>query len=638
MSKNLVVIGSALILSLSISANAQSAGSLDNTAIGATMPASGAFTSLSASGVASFDNVAISGGSISALSAPLGLAAGGTGATSALGATSQLQYQAAAVGAIARSVGSKLADRLNLKDFGAKCDGVTNDDAAFTAAFVALKPGTELDLPAGTCVFSTSHSLPVVSNVGIVGAGSGQTTLLYSGADASTDLLVVGDGTTSLAGWSLRGFTIQSSTPMTGGSALHLQRMQNGNALTDVNAGAFNQSGSNLFDGIWLDNVNVFSYDHFNIQVKNEGLKMNGSASNAEGSDIFLDHGAITFSNIGYHVGGGQGGVYFGNVLAFEDGVNYQIDNALAHSPNREIFFSDLSISDGSFTYGIYVNDALAAESPIVINGAIASAGFPVPGGGPDGIDVYIKQWGNGRVSFGPGQLYNASQDGLRVDDPTTIVTIDPSRMIFNNQGYGVNATVNTSRIGNFSQFQASNSLGNQSPGVQPLPFQGEFDHVMQYAAGQQRAIQWAAGGATRWKLLTDGTAETGSNSGSNLEFANFSDDGSFRGIPLQIDRASGAVSIANGLTVNGQDVLPLKATSGSLGGSPLAAGACTSSSVAMAGAAPGMALLATPDAYPGAGYDWHAYVSSAGGVTVELCAIAAGSPVASVYHVRAFQ
>ncbi|UTV56500.1 glycoside hydrolase family 55 protein [Burkholderia arboris] len=382
--------------------------------------------------------------------------------------TSVSQFRSTAPGSVSRTVIDKLQDVVNFRDFGGKCDGTTNDDAAMNAALSNLSAGELLVFPAGTCVFSTPKALPIVQNVSIRGAGARQTVLLYTGSNTTSDLWTVGDGTTSMTGWSISGLRFDSTTTMTAGAALHLKRMQNGSELFDVDAGVFGQPSRKLYNGIWLDNVNVFKYSKFNIQVQNQGLMMNGSPTSDEGSDIFLDDGVVTFSNIGYHVGGGQGGVYFGKILAYGNGTNYQVDNALAARLNREIFFSDQCISDGSYGYGVWINDSLTSNAPIVMNGAFGSAG--VLGGGPNGIEIYIQKWPNGRISLGPGQLYNATSDGMRVDDASTIITIDSTRHIAYNGGYGVNATVPTTNIYSLSQYAVSNTLGNYSSNVKLGP------------------------------------------------------------------------------------------------------------------------------------------------------------------------
>jgi hypothetical protein len=80
---------------------------------------------------------------------------------------------------------------------------------------------------------------------------------------------------------------------------------------------------------------------------------------------------------------------------------------------------------------------------------------------------------------------------------------------------------------------------------------------------------------------------------------------------------------------------LPLSGTTASIGGSALALGACTSGTVNVTGATNSMAVVATPATYPGDGMVWRPYVSSAGVVTVKVCAAVAGTPVASTYIVR---
>jgi hypothetical protein len=83
---------------------------------------------------------------------------------------------------------------------------------------------------------------------------------------------------------------------------------------------------------------------------------------------------------------------------------------------------------------------------------------------------------------------------------------------------------------------------------------------------------------------------------------------------------------------------LPLSGTTGNIGGSSLATGACTSGTVNITGATTSMAVVASPATYPGDGMMWRPYVSSAGVVTVKVCASVAGTPTASAYNVRVVQ
>ena len=81
-----------------------------------------------------------------------------------------------------------------------------------------------------------------------------------------------------------------------------------------------------------------------------------------------------------------------------------------------------------------------------------------------------------------------------------------------------------------------------------------------------------------------------------------------------------------------------MSGTTGSIGGSALTAGQCTSGSVGITGVATNMAVEASPVTYPGDGMAWRAYVSSANSVTVKVCADVAGTPAASAYNVRVLQ
>ncbi|MGS1072344.1 transporter [Burkholderia glumae] len=83
---------------------------------------SGSFASLSSSGPVTF-------------STPLAFASGGTGATTALGATGNLQFQASLSGAGGRSVASKLSDVVSILDFpGCDKTGTTDSTACIQAA------------------------------------------------------------------------------------------------------------------------------------------------------------------------------------------------------------------------------------------------------------------------------------------------------------------------------------------------------------------------------------------------------------------------------------------------------------------------------------------------------------------------
>jgi hypothetical protein len=96
----------------------------------------------------------------------------------------------------------------------------------------------------------------------------------------------------------------------------------------------------------------------------------------------------------------------------------------------------------------------------------------------------------------------------------------------------------------------------------------------------------------------------------------------------------SAANTQANGVPIDAGNV----ATTTSLGGSALVAGACSAVTVAVTGLTTSMDVHATPQTYPGDGNWWEAYASAAGTATVKVCASVAGTPTASLYNVRVIQ
>jgi hypothetical protein len=83
-----------------------------------------------------------------------------------------------------------------------------------------------------------------------------------------------------------------------------------------------------------------------------------------------------------------------------------------------------------------------------------------------------------------------------------------------------------------------------------------------------------------------------------------------------------------------------LQGTTGSIGGAALANDACAVGTATVIGATTSMVADVSPVTYPGNGFMWLAYVSSANTVTVRVCNLYGLNnqvPAASVYNVRVF-
>jgi hypothetical protein len=83
-------------------------------------------------------------------------------------------YTPAGTGAVATTVQTKLRESVSVKDFGAVGDGITNDAAAFTAAWTASNPKAVL-VPAGTYLITGTVTGKFYS-FGVVTISSGTVT------------------------------------------------------------------------------------------------------------------------------------------------------------------------------------------------------------------------------------------------------------------------------------------------------------------------------------------------------------------------------------------------------------------------------------------------------------------------------
>ncbi|MGI4946775.1 MAG: glycosyl hydrolase family 28-related protein [Janthinobacterium lividum] len=154
------------------------------------------------------------------------------------------------VGGVARTEAARVGDVVNVKEFGAACDGVTDDTAAFQSAFnaatsILLVSGRGVQVPEGAhCVISSGltatvgtnrtlsvtsrglHGAKLVYPTGFVGTGLGIT---LTGASASTD----GAGGFGL---NLSGLTFERAGTDTGGTAISVTTSGGGAAMPALSA------------------------------------------------------------------------------------------------------------------------------------------------------------------------------------------------------------------------------------------------------------------------------------------------------------------------------------------------------------------------------------------------------------------
>ncbi len=139
-----------------------------------------------------------------------------------------------------------------------------------------------------------------------------------------------------------------------------------------------------------------------------------------------------------------------------------------------------------------------------------------------------------------------------------------------------------------------------------------------------------APSGSRNWRM---------SNGGQGLYTLDMNaDDYSAHTVAMQC-QPNGSCRFPNGVTASNFNGV-LSGTTGSIGGSALAAGACTTGTVAVNGAATGtpVDVSASDGSLPSGLVMLRAAVTAANTVTVQVCAVGAVTPVAVSYNVRVVQ
>ncbi|WP_186115436.1 hypothetical protein [Burkholderia gladioli] len=343
-------------------------------------------------------------------------------------------------------------------------DGTTGTDniVALNNFLGALNANLSGYIPAGSYKTTGQHVAPALNYLAIDGDGMRQSRIVYAGASTTGDILTFGDGTTSITGLRLSGFMVDSATTMTAGTGIHIKKHQNGGHLIRDVALGESDSTRKLWDGIWFDNVNVFKYDGFDIKVQNEGLIVNGTATDDTGSDLWLDHGFILGGSNLIHCGGGFGGLYLGEVLAYGgSGVSIQIDQARANRTNREIILSSECVLDGATQALLQIYNP-GGILIVDCNAFLSGAGFF---GGTTGDNINIQSMPQGRLTIGSSHIKSAKRHGINIGDNAAFISLSDKTLITDCGGWGVYSAGANNNIQNQARVMF-NTLGNLHPNV----------------------------------------------------------------------------------------------------------------------------------------------------------------------------
>lgn len=384
-----------------------------------------------------------------------------------------------------RPVMTRAADAINAKDYGVKCDGVTDDTSAINALMSSLASGKEVYFPAGTCIFTSTLTWRV-NTAYIHGAGIGGTTFRYTGAATNIDLLYL-NGSSSIFDSVVQNINVASATIMTAGAAIHAYQP---NYIWLKNVQGIKYSGTNtLWNGLWIDQPNFTVVDGFNFQAQNDAIAESAlGIGTGNQYDTFLSNGKLWSSAVGLHIGGGIDNIHTDNVEDTSNTVNVLDDNAITAFKNQELYFGTNFVTDQGGQYNYVINDAYADQA----NYCIVSIAGPVTaakgnGGGGDNIDV--RSAPNCDIVVSSPYVVSAARDGIRIEDASAKVAISPASIFYGNAELDVNPIVPYSNLLSIGA-NAGTGVGATSAN---LTSQGQVISAAQGSAGPGNVVVYAA-------------------------------------------------------------------------------------------------------------------------------------------------
>jgi hypothetical protein len=416
------------------------------------------------------------------------------------------------------------------REWGVKFDNSTNNSAALQAAdtWAPANAGTLVG-PAGIARFSTPLVVDAAGNGNWSWRGSQKSTTEFLYTGGSSDIITAGNsGGTFMNYVNISDIYVDSINQLSSGYALHLN-YTNFSTLHNIRIGG-QQGNGNLWNSIYFDGYyNDTISGNSDISGQNVGISVAGLGS--EGANLLIEdntnivppvskngciNNAAVCEKIGLLMGGGAGGVVCSGANFEANGVNWQVDESLTGTANREFSLVGGCIIDS--TRGgddVLLNDANAGDAAqaIFANWWIASACSSSATITPacSGSGVHVENYLNGNVAIKTGVIWNiANGDAIRIDDATTKVKIDPGTLLHDFTGYGINCTVSTTNVypGSFPHDDGRSWTGMYAPDCNLASGLGTNNGYLRNPDGTYREWQqvtFASGQLANTQLLPTG-------------------------------------------------------------------------------------------------------------------------------------
>lgn len=386
------------------------------------------------------------------------LAAVGAADLASASGASLVGLKTAGVGSVLRTASQKLLEiGLTPEDFGAVGDWNpatktgTDDTLALQRWFNALAffaqgavSKVTARMPAKFYRYTGQITLDV-SGLTWQGAGAGTCGFVYDGPAVAVDTIVLGHDSGAILNWSMSGMRFCCNVVMPAGGTLVRAKGLVNSAIYDVvvqgpDHGYY--ANGKCYDGWWFDGVGYVYTDAFNIDTcGGDGLIVTphtGNPGNAgyPYTGLVLGSGKIGgCTGVGLHIAGGVGGVVNQGTDVIANGVNTKLDRS-RHARNHEQVY--LRCFDDSSTVGanIEIDDPENGQSggTLVISSWSATAKTHA---------VHIKSAPRWSIQIvGATIANNLFGDGIRIEDPTTLVVVDGCTFLDHPAGYCINPAV----------------------------------------------------------------------------------------------------------------------------------------------------------------------------------------------------
>lgn len=318
------------------------------------------------------------------------LLTGAAGAATAVTAANLSRVNSASAAPAASDVG--LASYYDVKGYGARGDGVTDDTAAIQAAVDDARSngGGVVYLPTGS--YPVSRSINITSgSIGVRGVGMSSEII---GTAPTGNIIFAGrptEGAPPVQNVFFEDFAIRASVKKTSGAAIFGQYAERFR-IEDVRAARHESAvaANNLYDSFYFRYYDTVALTNVNIAASHAGLTLFGRPDQSYGAGLWLHGGSrVLLCEVGVHIAGSSGGIAFEDVDIIGNDTNVLIDASGSGVANRELFFDSCWLDSAGYT-GMEIMPG--AVNILHLNGTwVASSGLATQGH-PDGANIRVHR------------------------------------------------------------------------------------------------------------------------------------------------------------------------------------------------------------------------------------------------------